>query len=205
MPMRPLPPAKEAGPPVVAIGASGSDGLQDLCDLLAALPAGLPAAVLVVLHRPSDRLSLLRQVLARLSSLPVSIPGEDEVLRPGVCYVGEPAAHLALAERGRIRLVEGGQDRYRNRTIDLLFSSVAAHAGRRAIGVVLRGSLSDGARGLAEIHRAGGVTMVLGARGLPDQGMPSNAMERAPIDAIGTIGEIAGDITRRLTAASVEA
>jgi chemotaxis response regulator CheB len=192
------PRADELGPHIVAIGASGSEGLSDLRDLLEALPAKLCAVVLVVLHRPSDQISYLRQVLAERSALPVVIPDEDQEFRVGVCYIGEPAAHLSLAARNHVHLIEGAQDKYRNQTVDLLFTSVAAQARTRAIGVVLRGSLSDGSRGLAAIHFAGGSTMVLVTRGTPTRGMPFNATEYAgPIDFTGSIDEIAAEIVRR--------
>jgi two-component system chemotaxis response regulator CheB len=193
-------------PYFVAIGASGSEGLDDLSDLLAALPAGLPAVVLAVLHRPSDRISHLREVLARQSALPVMIPDEDQEFRVGCCYIGEPAAHLSLAARSRVRFIEGAHDKYRNRTVDLLFTSVAAHARARAIGVVLRGSLSDGSRGLAAIHFAGGITMVVGSYGTPTHGMPSNATDYdGPIDFTGSIADIAAEIVQRVAITPTQA
>lgn len=199
MPQTKLRRADELGPYFVAIGASGSEGLSDLGDLLAALPAKLPAVVVVVLHRPSDRISHLREVLARRSSLPMIIPDEDQEFRTGACYIGEPAAHLSLAARSRIHLIEGAHNKYRNRTVDLLFTSVAAHARTRAIGVVLSGALSDGSRGLASIHFAGGITMVLGTRGTAAHGMPSNATHyNGTIDFTGSIDEIAAEIVRRI-------
>lgn len=189
----------EVVPSFIAIGASGREGLCDLRDLLQALPATLPAVVLAVLHRPSDRISHLREVLARRSALPVMVPDENEQFQVGTCYIGEPAAHLSLAARSRVRLIEDPHNKYRNRTVDLLFSSVAAHARLRAIGVVLRGALSDGSRGLAAIHLAGGITMVVGTRGTPAAGMPSNATDYdGPIDFIGSINEIAAEIVHQV-------
>jgi len=183
----------------IAVGASGADGLCDLRDLLEALPADLPAVLMVVLHRPSNRISHMQQILARRSALPVVIPQEADEYRPGVCYVGEPAAHLSLAGRSRVHLIQGAGNRYRNRTVDLLFESVAAHARGRGIGVVLRGSLSDGAKGLASMHLAGGVTMVLGSRYGAAPGMPKNATEYdGPIDFTGSVPEIANEIVRRV-------
>lgn len=186
-------------PYFIAVGASGSDGLRDLRDLLGVLPGDLPAVVMVVLHRPSNRISHLRQILARRSALPVIIPQEADQFLPGACYIGAPAAHLSLAERSQVHLIEGSHNRFRNRTVDLLFESVAAHAGPRGLGVVLRGSLSDGSRGLAAIHFAGGVTMVLGCAREAEPGMPRNATEYdGPIDFIGSIQEIAEEIVRRV-------
>lgn len=193
-------PATHDIPFFVAIGASGPDGLADLLGLLEALPGDLPAVVMVVLHRPSSRTSYLRDILARRSALPVVIPQEADELQRGVCYVGEPAAHLSLAQQSRVHLVGGADDKFRNRTVDLLFESVAAHAGDRGIGVVLRGSLADGSRGLAAIHFAKGVTMVLGAKEGAVPGMPRNATtDDGPIDFIGAIEEIADEIARRVS------
>lgn len=83
----------------IAIGASGSDGLDDIKALLAGLPDPLSAIVLVALHRPWDRLSHLRDILARASHLPVVIAVDGDRLQLGTCYIGEPAEHLTLAAR----------------------------------------------------------------------------------------------------------
>lgn len=182
---------------MVAIGASGSDGLDDIKALLAALPADLPAVVLVVLHRPSDRLSHLKEVLSRVSQVPVRIAEEDERFRIGCCYIGKPDAHLSLAEKSNVRLVHGPNDVYRNQTVDILFDSVAAHARVRGIGVVLSGSLNDGSRGLAAIAQAGGTTMVLTRGGVTEKGMPNNAaVYDGPVDVLGSAATIAREIAR---------
>jgi two-component system chemotaxis response regulator CheB len=184
---------------MVAIGASGGEGLDDLKALLAALPADLPAVVLVVLHRPSDRLSHLKQVLSRVSQMPVLVAEEGERFRIRSCYIGEPDDHLSLAAKSNVRLVEGAQDKHRNRTVDILFNSVAAHARERAIGVVLSGSLDDGSRGLAAIAHAGGTTMVLTRHGVAEYGMPENAAAyNGPIHVLGSATIIAREILLRV-------
>jgi chemotaxis response regulator CheB len=185
---------------MVAIGASGGEGLEDIKALLAALPAELPAVVLVVLHRPSDRLSRLKEVLSRVAQMPVLVAEEGERFRVGSCYIGEPDDHLSLAEKSNVRLVEGAQDKHRNRTVDILFNSVAAHARERAIGVVLSGSLDDGSRGLAAIAHAGGATMVLTKQGVAEYGMPENAAAYdGPIDVLASATTIAREIVRRVS------
>lgn len=175
-------PAKQSPPFIVAIGASGGEGLTDIKDLLAALPIALPAVVLVVFHRPSDQISHL---LSRASQMPVLIAKEGDQFRAGCCYVGEPDAHLTLAQKSDVRLVDRAGNKHRNRTIDILFNSVAAHARARGIGVVLSGSLSDGSQGLAAIAHAGGISMVLTREGLAERGMPENAVAYdGPIDVL---------------------
>src|SRR3954454_541382 len=189
----------ERPPFLVAIGASGGEGLEDIKLLLASLPADLRAVVLVVLHRPSDRLSRLQEVLSRVSQMPVVIAKDGEHFRAGCCYIGEPDDHLSLAEKSNVRLVEGTQDKHRNRTVDILFNSVAAHARGRVIGVVLSGSLDDGSRGLAAIEHAGGTTMVLTKQGVAEYGMPENAAAyNRPIHVLGSATTIAREIVRRV-------
>jgi|tagenome__1003787_1003787.scaffolds.fasta_scaffold20945509_2 two-component system chemotaxis response regulator CheB len=129
---------------MVAIGASAAEGLTDIKALLAALPANLAAVVLVALHRPSDRISHLKEVVSRGSLMPVLIADDGDRFRAGCCYIGEPDADLSLAEKSDVRLVEGAGDKHRNRTVDILFDSIAAYAKGRGIGVVLSGSLDDG-------------------------------------------------------------
>src|SRR5689334_24693957 len=101
-----------AAPYIIAIGASGCDGLAEIKALLAGLPDPLAAIVLVVLHRPWDRLSHLRHILARPSHLPVVIAEDGDRLRLGTCYIGEPAEHLTLAARSRVHLLDDPKNSY---------------------------------------------------------------------------------------------
>jgi two-component system chemotaxis response regulator CheB len=185
----------------IAIGASGAGGLSDIKDVLAGLPFPLPAVVLVVLHRPADRISSLAKVLAAATRAPVRIASEGESFHTGTIYIGEPDEHLTMGTADSAQMVEGGRHQYRGRTIDLLFKSVAAKVGKAAIGVVLSGSLDDGSRGLAAIHQAGGVSMVLTpASDATSAGMPENAIEfDGPVDVIGSPALIAREITKLLT------
>lgn len=179
----------------VAVGASGVEGLKDIGELLAALPASLAATVLIVLHRPWDKISQLRAVLGQASAMPVLIARDGERFMSGVVYVGEPAEHLTLAARSFGALVHDPNRSHGNRTVDLLFRSVAEHGGRRTIGVVLSGALDDGARGLAAIHHAGGLTMVVATNSHLWKGMPENAVAYdGPVSMVGTPGQIADAI-----------
>ena len=179
----------------IAIGASGADGLIDIRALLAALSPSLDATVLVVLHRPWEHISRLQSVLARSSSMPVIVAADGERLASGVVYIGEPADHLTLVSRSFGELVRDPAKLHRNRTVDLLFHSVAKHGGKRIVGVVLSGSLDDGARGLAAINAAGGLSMVLTPDMSGSAGMPEHAINYdGPIDVIGCTIDIAAAI-----------
>ena len=181
----------------VAIGASGGDRLDDIKALLRALPRPLAAVVMVVLHRPVDRISHLREVLARATQAPVIVASDGVTFEPGRIYIGEPAHHLTLIGGNVASLVAGAENEHRNRTVDLLFRSLAEHAGTSAIGIVLSGSLDDGARGLAAIHDAKGMTMVLTPDRQGHPGMPENAIDYdGPVDVIGSPRVIARELAR---------
>jgi len=184
----------------VAVGASGSQGLRDILDLLSCMPTRCNAVFLVVLHRPSDGRSDLLNVLRTHVPLPVRIAAEAEALAAGTCYIGEPAELLTLAAQGHAAMVNGEDNVFRNRTVDLLFDSVGNFAGGKAIGIVLSGALDDGSRGLATIHRAGGMTMVLDPDGTA-RGMQQNAIDfNRPVDFVGSCGEIAAAIRKKIGA-----
>jgi two-component system chemotaxis response regulator CheB len=72
------------------------------------------------------------------------IASESKRLDVGKVYIGEPAQHLTLTANTFGKLTDDPARAYGGRTVDLLFNSVAAHAGKRIIGVVLSGSLDDG-------------------------------------------------------------
>ena len=176
----------------VAIGASGGDGLDDIRSILRELPPSLNAVVLIVLHRLWDKPSHLAAVLGQAAHMPVCVALDGDRFTPGTAYIGEPADHLILVANSFGRLVDDPDRTHRNRTVDLLFRSVAAHGGSRIIGVVLSGSLDDGSRGLAAINEIGGLTMVVTPARPPEHGMPENAIAYdGPIDMIGSPFEIA--------------
>jgi two-component system chemotaxis response regulator CheB len=183
---------------IVALGASGAEGLFDLQELLSRLAPPLPAIILVVLHRPWDRLSNLQSVLARSTELPIVIAAQGERFESGTVYIGEPAEHLTLAAASFGKLTSDPSRQYRNRTVDLLFRSLAEYGGNRIVGVVLSGALDDGSRGLAAIHHAGGLTMVISPRS-GSTGMPENAISYdGPVDVVGDAQGIAAAIKRAI-------
>jgi two-component system, chemotaxis family, protein-glutamate methylesterase/glutaminase len=179
-------------------GASGAEGLLDLQELLSRLAPPLSAIVLVVLHRPWDRLSDLQSVLARSTELPIVNAAQGERFESGTVYIGEPAHHLTLAAASFGKLTSDPIRQYHNRTVDLLFHSLAEYGGNRIVGVVLSGSLDDGSRGLAAIHHAGGLTMVISSSS-GNRGMPENAISYdGPVDVIGDAQHIAAAIRRAI-------
>jgi two-component system chemotaxis response regulator CheB len=162
---------------IVAIGASGSQGLDDIKALLRELPCNTAGIIMVVLHRPWHHLSYLHAILTNATALPVIIAADGEHLETGTVYIGEPSQHMTLGADKCCKVIDDPDRNHGNRTIDLLFKSVAANAGPQMIGVILSGTLDDGSRGLAAIHDAGGITMVRSPSNPPGDAMPKSAIK----------------------------
>lgn len=124
---------------LIVMGTSAG-GLQALQQVLAGLPAGLPAAVLIVMH--TGQRSALPELLARYSALPVRHAADGDAVTDGVVLVAPPDRHILVARDGshtRIALLHGPKENYARPAIDPLFRSAAEVAGRDAIGVILTG------------------------------------------------------------------
>ena len=180
-------------PDIVAIGAS-SGGIEALQSLLGAL-CDIDAIVLVVLHRPANRASYLRDILLRNMRMPVVVTRHGERLHKSVCYIGEPSQHLMVDSNLCADFLP--DHRYTTRNIDELFISLARHFGPRTIGVVLSGQLDDGTRGLAAIKKAGGITTVQSPQEAVYPDMPRNAINYdGPIDLVAPTSDLAAEIVR---------
>ena len=158
---------------VVAIGASAG-GISALPTILSALPAAFPAAVIVVQHLDPHYRSFLASVLARASRLPVREAVGGEIIKAGVVYVAPRAVHLVL-RGGALVLTDAAPVHFVRPSVDVLFASVAAACGSRAVGVILTGAGVDGASGLQNIKRSGGRTIVQDPSSAECSGMPTAA------------------------------
>ncbi len=168
------------GHDIVAIGASAG-GPRALLEVVPALPRDLGASVFVVLHvAPTDH-DVFGGLLARRAALPVTYARDRESIVRGHVYCA-PAAHNLLLERGRVRVQRPAQRQQHVPSIDALFASAAAAYGRRVVGVVLTGALSDGAAGAIEIKKNGGVVVVQDPEEAEFREMPDSVIRGVEVD-----------------------
>lgn len=174
---------------IVVIGASAG-GLGGLEAIIAGLPAGFRAAVLVVQHIPANLPSHLHSVLGRASRLPVAAAQDGEIIVAGRVYVAAPDRHLLVRSGGRLELAQGPREHWVRPSVDALFRSAAEACGHRVIGVVLSGGLDDGAAGLQAIKEHGGLAVVQAPADAEHSSMPETAITRVAVDHIVPVADM---------------
>jgi two-component system chemotaxis response regulator CheB len=174
---------------LVAIGASWG-GLRAVEALLAALPEGFAAPIVIAQHRQVDSGQRLVSLLDARTALTVCDAEDKQSLDPGVVLVA-PADYHMLVETGTVALSVDEPLNYSRPSIDILFSSAADAYGDRMAGVVLTGANADGALGLAQIARRGGVAIVQDPETAERREMPDAALWATPEAQVLALDEIA--------------
>jgi two-component system chemotaxis response regulator CheB len=142
---------------IVAIGAS-TGGPQALRTILVDLPSDFEPPVLVVQHIAPGFASGMADWLRPQCRLPIAMAVHGQALnRPGI-WVAPTGQHLEVCGRS-LALCDGPLVSFHRPSATQLFRSVAAEYGTTAIGVLLTGMGDDGAAGLSDLKRAGGMTI----------------------------------------------
>ncbi|HEX5314575.1 MAG TPA: chemotaxis protein CheB, partial [Gammaproteobacteria bacterium] len=168
-------------PLIVGIGASAG-GLEAFKAFFHHMPADSGMAFVLVQHLDPDHHSLLAELLASHTAMPV-VEAEDgaQVIADHV-FVIPPDATLTI-EQGRLQVQTPAPARSGRHPIDAFFASLAADQGENAVCVVLSGAGSDGTLGLKKIKEHGG--FALAQEGLDHSaagGMPASASATGLVD-----------------------
>lgn len=181
---RPLVNAYDPDGRIVAVGSS-TGGVEALSALISQFPANCPPT-LIVQHMPPDFTASLAARLDRLNAPKVSEAADGMVIENGHVYIapGGPK-HLEVEKSGgalRCRLRAAPAVNGHSPSVDVLFHSVARHAGSNAIGVILTGMGRDGAQGLKEMREAGARTIGQDEASSLIYGMPRAAFEVGAVE-----------------------
>jgi two-component system chemotaxis response regulator CheB len=174
----------------VVIGASAG-ALESLTPILTALPQDFPCALLIVVHLPPDRDSVLAKILQSKCRLDVREAEDKEPLLPGRVYVAPPDYHMLVELNKHISLSSEEPVHFSRPAIDLTFSSAADAFGSALTGVILSGANDDGAAGLRDVERAGGRVLVQQPSLAVAREMPEAALRACHHAAALTLQEIA--------------
>jgi len=178
---------------ILAIGTSAG-GVEALVFLAARLERNLPASVLLTIHLPQHSTSSLDGVLTRAGPLPATFAQDGDSLRKSHIYIAPPDRHL-IVDGDHISLGEGPRENNARPAIDPMLRSAAVCCGSRTVGVVLTGTLGDGAAGLWTVHQSGGITVVQDPKDAAFAEMPMTALDRAKPDHVARLKDMPALLT----------
>jgi len=184
---------------VIAIGAS-TGGTVAIEEVLCAMPATSPGTV-IVQHMPEHFTQSFAQRLDGICALNVREARTGDSVITGVALIAPGGKHMLLKRDGARYCVEvrDGPPVNRHRpSVDVLFKSVAATAGRNAIGVILTGMGGDGARGMLDMKQAGARTIAQNEESCIVFGMPKVAIELGGVDEVVALDRVANRVLELL-------
>lgn len=168
--------------PIIAIGASAG-GLEAISRLFDALPATAGCAFIVVQHLDPQHESLMAQLLAEHTTMPVIEATHGCAIAADHVYVIPPGRFLAV-RAGTLRLSVPEVGHSARLPFDWLLRSLAASCGLQSAAVILSGTGGDGSQGLAALHNAGGMILAQSIAEAEHPGMPQAALDTALVDAV---------------------
>jgi two-component system CheB/CheR fusion protein len=180
--------------PVVGIGASAG-GLEAFRQLLSHLPRDTGMAFVLIQHLDPTHKSLLREILARATPMPVIEVLDSMAVEANCVYVIPPNTKMVMQE-GVLKLTPREKTRGVAMPVDAFFLSLAEDRGNKAIAIVLSGGDSDGARGLEAVKGAGGITFAQCESSAKVSSMPNTAVATGQVDFILPPEEIAEELAK---------
>lgn len=179
----------KAVPAAIVIGASAG-ALEVLSLILPRLPQDYPLPVLIVVHLPADKDSVMAQLMRAKCRVAVKEAEDKEPIQSGTVYFAPPDYHLLVENSHRLSLSSEEPVMFSRPSIDVLFESAADVFGAGLVGIVLSGANSDGAQGLKAIIENGGTGLVQRPDLAHSSAMPQAALAASPLAQNLSIDEI---------------
>ena len=184
---------------VIAIGAS-TGGTEALKKVLTQFPPTIPGIV-VVQHMPPKFTTTFSERLNQLSKIEVKEAKDGDSVNPGRALIAPGNYHMLLRRSGAKYYVSVKNGPLVNRqrpSVDVLFQSISKYAGANAVGVIMTGMGSDGAKGLLEIRQAGARTIGQNEASCVVFGMPKEAANIGAVEKLVPLNRIPHEIIKAL-------
>ena len=176
--------------PIACIGASAG-GLDAIKKLLENLQLDTGLAFVVIQHLATNQESMLPEILARFTQMPVNKIEGGMKIEPNLVYV-IPAGKIITIQNGHIKLQPKG---VYLKPIDVFLCSLAIERKTHAIGIILSGTGNDGTEGLKAIKAEGGITFAQEPKTAQYSDMPKSAMNAEAVDFVLPPERIAEEIS----------
>ncbi len=180
---------------IIAIGAS-TGGTEALRQVLLPMPLTSPGIV-IAQHMPPGFTRSFAERLDNLCQISVKEGEDGDRVLPGHAYIAPGDLHMELVRSGANYHIKLNQSPPVNRhrpAVDVLFKSVAKSAGKNAVGAILTGMGSDGAKGLLEMRQSGAHTLAQSEKSCVVFGMPREAIA---LDAVSEVVDL-NEMTQRI-------
>ena len=188
---------KATGKRILVIGAS-TGGPKANAIVLSGIPSSISAGILVVQHMERAFTPFFAEQLNYESPLAVSSAEDNDIICPGRVFVAPGGVQTGIIEDGMHKRIRLSAKDDKIQSIDYTMESAARVYGKDAVGVLLTGMGSDGARGLQAIKEAGGSTIVEDESTCVVFGMPRAAIELGCVDEIVPLPQISQTILRMI-------
>jgi two-component system chemotaxis response regulator CheB len=176
---------------ILAIGSS-TGGTEALREVLTQLPASIPPT-LIVQHIPAVFSLAFANRMNELCPFEVKEAADGDEVRPGRVLVAPGGLQMRLVREGsalKVRVEDAAPVNRHKPSVDVLFDSVAAQIGKKALGVILTGMGADGANGLLRMRQAGARTVAQDEESCVVFGMPREAIARGAAEEIRSLRDI---------------
>ncbi len=177
---------------LVGLGASAG-GLEALSVLVSHLPSDLATTYVIVQHMSPTHRSMLVQLIARETEMPVSEIEEGEIPLSDHIYITPPNRNVVLQD-GRFVLTEPAAEVVPKPSVNAFLTSLAEERGEDAVAVILSGTGSDGALGVRAIKASGGLVFAQEPASAKYSGMPQSAIDTECVDWTMSPEQIAAEI-----------
>jgi len=182
---------------IVALGIS-TGGPKALQEILPILPADLPVPILIVQHMPAGFIAAFAKRLNSLCALSICEACHGAVVQPGVVYLAPAGFQMTVDRlpdsRTLIFLSGKAENQVHVPSVDVMMQSVASAFHSRAMGIIMTGMGSDGARGMKAIHHEGGLTVGQDEPSCAVYGMPRVCAEMGILDRVVPLSQIPHEI-----------
>ncbi len=174
----------------LVVGASAG-AVEALSQILPGVPEAARIPIVVVVHLPPNRPSLLPELFASRCSARVSEPLDKELMSAGTIWFAPSNYHLLVEADLSFSLSVDMPVNYSRPSIDVLFESASDALGPRLCAIVLTGANDDGAHGASVVRRQGGLVMVQDPGTAAARDMPNAAISRANPQIVASLPEMA--------------
>ena len=187
---------RQKNEPIIVIGSS-TGGPRALNTLIPALPADLPAAVVVVQHMPAGFTRSLAERLNSLSGLKVKEAEPGDRLEVGKVLIAPGGFHMVLDANEQFILNQNPPVHGVRPAVDVTLTSIVEHFGKHVIAAILTGMGNDGTNGAALLHSIGGYVIAEHESSCIVYGMPRSVVEAGAADIVVPVNDIALALDKR--------